>query len=242
MGLFSRLFKKKEKIEKKKEVISAEEEFDDLSEEEKIRMAVDFIKVNAEDGDSESQYQYGVVFFTGELHGIPCIKPDKEKAKFWLTKAAQQGYGDAMCVLGKIYLNENDGEKALYYYEMAEKQSHPAAMESLGLMYGMGDGVPLDKSQSHEYFLKAAEKGVAFCQYAVGKNYFNGTGTEENIDEAMKWFWAAANQGEEHAEFEIGQFYEYGGNDIETACIWYKKSADKGYKLAIQKLKEIQKL
>lgn len=239
MGLFSKLFGKKEKVEIKKKDVQTEKNFEDLSQAEKVQMAMDFIKVNAEDNDAESQYQYGVIFFTGQLGGVSCVEPDNEQAKFWLIKSAEQGYVDAICMLGRIYSDENNVSMAIQYYEEAEKLGHPAAMENLGLMYGMGDGVPVDKQKAHEYFLKAAEKGIAFCQYAVGKNYFDGEVVEEDINEAMKWFWAAANQGEEHAEFEIGQYYEYGEKDMETACVWYEKSASKGYKLAIQKLEEL---
>jgi TPR repeat protein len=62
----------------------------------------------AEQGDSDAQYNLGVMYATGE--GVP--ENDKTAVK-WYTKAAEQGYASAQYNLGVMYYNgegvpEND--------------------------------------------------------------------------------------------------------------------------------------
>lgn len=248
MGIFKKLFGKANKEDNKsayKRPVESEAKPKPqkaYTEEEMLKDAIDYIRVNAEgeDADADSQFQYGVMYATGRgPGGRGTFTRDFKQAIYWLNKSAAQGNLDAVAMLGKVYMDNGDPATAVKYYRDAAEKGHEAACENLAMAYGMGDGVPEDKAEAHKWFLKAAELGSAFSQYIVGNNYFNGIGVEENTDEAFKWFFKAAEQGQPNAQFEIGQLYEYGGHDIETAREWYSKAAAQGHEEARQKLGEL---
>lgn len=248
MSFFSKLFgnttkSTKNTVRKTPEEIVAEQEARKAKvEAEMLKNAIDFIRVNAEgeDGDADSQFQYGVMFATGQgPGGRGSFTKDLNKAVYWLKKSASQGNLDAVAMLGRIYMDNGKPEIGVKYYRKAAEHGHEAACENLAMAYGMGDGVPEDKVEAHKWFVKAAELGSAFAQYIAGNNYFNGIGVEENTDEAFKWFFKAAEQGQPNAQFEIGQLYEYGGHDTKTAREWYAKAAAQGHEEAQAKLKTL---
>ena len=249
MGFFSRLFGKSTKEENKTvrkspaEIAAEQEKRKAAVEAEMLKNAIDFIRVNAEgeDGDADSQFQYGVMFATGQgPGGRGSFTKDIKQAIYWLNKSAAQGNLDAVAMLGRVYMDNGEPATAVKYYRKAAEQGHEAACENLAMAYGMGDGVPEDKAEAHKWFMKAAELGSAFAQYIAGNNYFNGIGVEENTDEAIKWFFKAAEQGQPNAQFEIGQLYEYGGQDTKTAREWYAKAAAQGHEEAQAKLKTLK--
>lgn len=198
--------------------------------------SIRFVQVNAEDGDTEYQFQYGVMFFTGCGPGGGAFTKDATQSIYWLSKSAEQGNLNAVAMLGRVYMENGDAATAVKYYRMAAEKNHEAACENLALAYGMGDGVPEDQLEAHRWFLKAAELGSAYSQYIVGKHYFDGVYVEENSEEAFKWFFRSAEQGQPNAQFEIGQLYEYGGKDLKTAREWYAKAAAQGHEAAKEKL------
>lgn len=248
MGFFNKLFGKSTKEENKTarkspaEIAAEQEQRKAAVETEMLKNAIDFIRINAEgeDGGADYQFQYGVMFATGQgPGGRGNFTKDVKQAIYWLNKSAAQGNLDAVAMLGCVYMDNGDPATAVKYYRKAAEQGHEAACENLAMAYGMGNGVPEDKVEAHKWFLKAAELGNAFAQYIAGNNYFNGIGVEENTDEAFKWFFKAAEQGQPNAQFEIGQLYEYGGHDTETARKWYTKAAEQGHEEAQQKLREL---
>lgn len=214
----------------------------ETDEEEMLKNAIEFIRVNAdgENGDAESQFQYGVMFATGHGPGGRGDFPkDIKKAIFWLEKSAAQGNIDALAMIGRVFMDNGDPTSAVRYYRMAAEKNHEAACENLAMAYSMGDGVSKDDVEAHKWFLKAAKAGSAFSQYVTGNNYFNGIGVEENPNEAIKWFDQAARQGQPNAQFMMGQFYEFGKEDIEKAKKMYYLAAEQGNKEAKQRLQEL---
>ena len=249
MGFFSKLFGKSTKEENKTvrkspaEIAAEQEQRKAKVEAEMLKNAIDFIRVNAEgvDGDADSQFQYGVMFATGQgPGGRGSFTKDAKQAIYWLNKSAAQGNLDAVAMLGRVYMDNGDPATAVKYYRKAAEQGHEAACENLAMAYGMGDGVPEDKAEAHKWFLKAAELGSAFAQYIAGNNYFNGIGVEENPNEAMRWFDKAAHQGQPNAQFMMGQFYEIGREDIVEAKKWYRLAAEQGHEEAQAMLKTLK--
>lgn len=212
------------------------EDFDQLSYEEKIQEAIEFIRVNAEDGDPEHQYLLGMMFATGKgPHGNGRHDRDMVQAANWFKKSASQGNADAQHALGQMYEQIGEEEKAARYYLMAAKQNHCPALIDLAMAFGAGRGVEKDLNKAHRLFLKAANLGDHFAEFMVGQNLFYGNGIEPNAEEAVKWYIQAAEAGEHHAQFEMGMIFEMGGN-MQFANDWYIKAANQGNKDAIQKL------
>ena len=88
---------------------------------------------------------------------------EKEKARQWYSKAAEQGGAVAQERLGFQYANglgvTQDHAAAASWYRKAADQGYANAQASLGLMYVFGLGVPQDHVTAHMWFNLAAAKG-----------------------------------------------------------------------------------
>ncbi len=106
------------------------------------------------------------------------------------------------------------------------------AQYRLGVLYGNGDGVPLDPSAAAEWIGKAAQQGHPAAQNALAWLYANGHGVTPDDAAARHWYLAAARQGLAPAQFVVATMYrfaQYGAErDIAQAVAWYQKAADQG--------------
>lgn len=238
MEFISKLFKKNNK-DINKNAFYDNREFDELSEEEKLQSAAEFIRANAEAGDAEHQYLLGVMFMTGKgPYGHGSYKKDHLQAKKWLVKSAEQGYADGQFALGKLYEQSGDIDSAIKYIAKAATQNHVQALIELAMAYGSGEGVEQDRRKAHDLFFSAANLNDPFAQFIVGRNFFYGDGVEQNSESAVKWYMKSAEQGEEHAQLEMGKIFEFGG-DLVKAKKWFEKAAAQGNEEAQQKLREL---
>jgi TPR repeat protein len=64
--------------------------------------------------------------------------------------------------------------------------------------------VPRDPAVAKDWFLKAAEKGHAGAQYALGMLYTRGEGVVADPDRALEWFRRAARNGHLDAQVRLG--------------------------------------
>jgi hypothetical protein len=62
-------------------------------------------------------------------------------------------------------------------------------------MYRDGVGVPQDDIKAADYFLKAADQGVADAQDNIGYMYYHGRGVAQDTNIAKEWLKKSANQG-----------------------------------------------
>ena len=88
----------------------------------------------------------------------------KEAAK-WLTKSAEQGYPNALFILG-IYKSAGlgvtkDMKEAIKLWTKAAEQGFMPAQGFLGSRYASGHGVPQDYKEAVKWYKKAAEQGDA---------------------------------------------------------------------------------
>ena len=67
-------------------------------------------------------------------------------------------------------------------------QGNANAQTKLGLIYGLGLGVPEDDAAAVSWFRKAADQGHAPAQYTLGFMYGNGVGVPQDYVQAHKWF------------------------------------------------------
>ena len=63
-----------------------------------------------------------------------------------------------------------------------------AAQYNLGVMYGLGNGVPQNHTEKANWKRKAAERGFAQAQFDLGVMYDNGEGVPQDYAEAVKWY------------------------------------------------------
>ena len=85
------------------------------------------------------------------------------------------------------------------WYRLAAEQGNAAAQNNLGLMYGLGQGVPQDDAEAVKWYRLAAAQGYAGAQYNLALMYAKGDGVPQDYVQAHMWGNLAAAQGNENA-------------------------------------------
>ncbi len=105
-----------------------------------------------------------------------------------LTLSAASGpIDDAIAAYGK-----EDHLTALRMFRPLAEQENAAAQYYLGRIYGKGEGVSQDQSESLSWYRKAADQGHVRAMTALGIIYSDGP--RPNFVEALKWFNLAASR------------------------------------------------
>lgn len=174
--------------------VSDSKQIQDANSTSEFNVYFDQLRIKAEQGDAESQFTIGWMYFNGE--GLP---QDCREAVNWYTKAAEQGYAPAQCNLGSNYENgegvpQND-KIAFEWYSKAAEQGLAVAQRNLGTCYAYGKGVQQDYKEAARWWANAAEEGDEIAQYNLSVCYANGQGIIENYTEAYKWMLLAGMNG-----------------------------------------------
>jgi TPR repeat protein len=90
-----------------------------------------FVRRTAEQGESEGQFTFGVMYVHG--HGV---EQDIEKAVYWFRKAAEQDYSKSQHNLGVIYKHGGKGvspdlAEAKKWYRLAAQGGNEEAKRAL---------------------------------------------------------------------------------------------------------------
>jgi len=132
---------------------------------------------------------------------------------------------------GKDAYDQGDYSTALKEWRPLAEQGDATAQKLLGLMYGLGEGVPQDYSQAHDWLLKAAEQGDATAQHSLAFLYIQGRGVPQDYTQAASWWVKAAEQGYAEAQWSLGLLYAMGQGvpqDYVQAHMWYNLAAAQG--------------
>ena len=128
---------------------------------------------------------------------------------------AAAGDREAQTALGNAYTNGMPGLKpdlaeALKWYQLAGDKGYAPAQFSIGLIFELGRGQPVDEQRAFHYYLKSAEQGYAPAQFNVGNMYAAGRGIGQDYFEANLWYKQAADSGVVEAQYNLGLAYESG--------------------------------
>ncbi|MCL9775876.1 tetratricopeptide repeat protein [Vibrio methylphosphonaticus] len=89
-------------------------------------------------GDAVAQYDIGMFYLHGVDSGGEYLESNQQKARKWISHAANQGNADAQIQLGLMYAAGTGGEKddsiAVSWIGKAAKQNHPRALDMLHWM------------------------------------------------------------------------------------------------------------
>ncbi|KAJ3020686.1 UNVERIFIED_CONTAM: hypothetical protein HDU68_010061 [Siphonaria sp. JEL0065] len=140
----------------------------------------------------------------GETNGI--VIPDPAYAHDLYRRGAQLGYPPSQYKLGVCYEYglldlPIDPRRSIVWYTRSAEQADAEAELALSGWYLTGaDGV-LKQSDTEAYLWarKAADKGLAKAEYAVGYYSEHGVGVKSNVEEARKWYLRAASQNNKRA-------------------------------------------
>jgi len=128
---------------------------------------------------------------------------DYEKAKYYAEFALSKNIStkEAYFALGYIYSENNEHEKAYYYWEKAAKEGSADAYDNLGWMAYNGKGYTVNYEKAYEFFSKALEinKNDGYAQYYLGLMYLYGQVFNQDTNMARYYLKEAADHGNEDA-------------------------------------------
>lgn len=203
------------------------------------------VKTKAENGDPEAQYQIAKWHQLGS-----CLSQDNAAYKRWLTKAAEQDHTRAQVRLASHYrYDENNLDAAIPLYEKAARKGDIEAQRSLGNIYlkESGDSKDLDaaerwysmaKDQGDEYSADALEGILKKKNPDKWKQEQRQLASKLELDERAKLeqLLVSAERGDPEAQYRLGKLFEIGTSQVEqnlhSAEMWFKKSADQGFSKA----------
>ncbi|MDC1290645.1 sel1 repeat family protein [Candidatus Thioglobus sp.] len=197
---------------------------------------------NAEAGKPSSQFNMGIVYFIGDG-----VEKDLNEAELWFKKAAKQDYFQSYNLLGLLYQETKNWQKAFDSYQVAVDNDIPEAQCYLGEIYCFVNsyseiGIKQDLKKAFALFTKAASRilgggrNQARAQHLLGEMYINGEGTEQNFEQGLTWLRRSVAMGEVTGyvggEYSIGMAYKKGlgvSPDLDKAFKWLEIAANKNY-------------
>jgi clan AA aspartic protease (TIGR02281 family) len=219
---------------------------------EELKLAFHWYKTSAENGNLKAQYRLGEIYETDKI-----VSKDTEQARYWFQVAAENGDANAQFSLGFMFQEENNFEKAKYWYNKSIHEDYRAAIE-LGDMYFYGKGVTLDYDKAFECYSKLddlvefqeikdtlvinfieakAKKGSSEAQFMLWEKYWYS-----DTEQAFNWLNKSAENGYSKAQYMLGELHYVGGKftysgyeidkDYKKAEYWWLKSAKQGEVLA----------
>lgn len=152
----------------------------------------------AEAGNAAAQFSLGLIFHTGQ-------GTDKniERAMYWYTKAAMQGFSEAQFRIGLLYDNGREisanNNQAFKWYRKAAKQGHADSQALLGKMYFNGEGV--EQSDIKAFLWWTLAKRLGSQQAKVFVRETTGVIRRHHIAEARQLADRCHQSGYEHCEW-----------------------------------------
>ena len=171
------------------------------------------------DGDSNAQTYLGSYL----LEGIENVLPqDVTHGIQLLEQAVLQENADAMLILGRWLVEQNDGrpeqqQRGFALLQKAESAGNLDALCEVGCCLLYGVGTPANQKLGLEKLRQAAEAGISVAQEVLG-TFLIHTNVEkaENVrKQGVYWLTKAAEEGSLSAQRELGCGYLYNG-DIEV--------------------------
>ena len=189
---------------------------------EEAKKCFDGIIDAADRGNSQAQYQLGIMYARGQG-----VENNPEKALYWYRKAAEQNNADALSTLGNIYKNGQLGvtkntAEAFDFYLKAANLGHADAMSTLAYMY---KDVSRDMHESAQWRVKSIKHGndgVLSGMYSLFSQASNGD------TEALAALIELGNDGYDEAQDYLGRIYDK-KRDYKEAAKWYIKAYRLGY-------------
>lgn len=132
-------------------------------------------------------------------HGLG-LRKSTRWAMYWYEKAAEKGSMEAMSNLAILYLfreiRYNNIDRGVFMAFKGADLGCATAMNTLGVCYENGFGVPISEEKSFEWTSKAVENGAGPCaQHNLARCYRKGIGTQIDKTKAEEWERIAAENG-----------------------------------------------
>lgn len=165
-----------------------------------LSKAIEWFRKAAERDHAISQYNLGKLLIaevTPLQPGMQDMTAQHQAGLEWLRKAAAQGLNEARTTYGTLLMNGDVGLKqdpataARTYLIPAAEAGDTDAMNALGTLYQIGNGVPYDPAAAEVFFRKAAMAGNAKAQANLGEHLDPSSKKESLRIEAFAWLFIA---------------------------------------------------
>ena len=93
---------------------------------------------------------------------------------------------------------------------MGRQPESPESINTVGLLYYYGKGVPKDPREATIWFHHAAELEHAAAQWNLAGMYYRGDGAPQDDAQVVRWYRRAAAQGYAKAQFNLAELYYVG--------------------------------
>ena len=140
-------------------------------------------------------------------------------------------YREAKAILDDKDARWDAMQEAVKKLERLWDEGLTVAAHQLGKCYWDGRGVLPEEKYAEKWFCRAADAGLDFSQYALGKLLQE----QKRIDEAVEWYQKASAQGNQYADYRLGKLYLTGTDvpkEVEKALHHLSASAEAGNQYA----------
>ncbi len=185
--------------------------------------AIFWFRKAAEQGDAHAQYDLGVSYNNGQG-----VLQDYAQAALWYRKAAEQGDTDAQYNLGVWYeegenqgVPQDDTQVAFWRRKIRAWRAYINSVD-------FHNSEHWRYTQAAFWFRRAAEKGDAEAQDALGNLYDSDQVGLQDYEQAAFWYRKAADQGDADAQWSLGGLYLDGQGvpqDYAESYFWYDLAA-----------------
>jgi uncharacterized protein len=168
------------------------------------REAVGWLKKAASQADEDTPHALHVLGCLFEKPTDPNLAPigvvrDEAQARELFTQAAQLGHPQSQNKLGQAYEYGSltcpvDPRRSIAWYTRAAERGDKESELALSGWYLTGSEGVLKQSDTEAYLWarRAANKGLAKAEYAVGYYSEVGIGVKQDLEEAKTWYMRAA--------------------------------------------------
>jgi len=191
----------------------------------------------ADKGSFEAQMVLG----TAHMSGTRFPKDDALAAKYLQLAAEQVNLDEsesgaralAQYSLASLYAQgrgvDKSPETALQYLKLAAANGNPGAEFDLGVLYSDGRrGVPADKAQACQLFVKAADHGHVHAMHNAAYCYQSGTGVAKDLNAAVRYYTKAADAGSARSQHNLAMAYGELGQ-VDKAYFWLRIAQARGF-------------
>jgi uncharacterized protein len=212
---------------------------DGLGVDEDYATAAKWYQRAADQGYGPAMADLGDLYFYGNG-----VDQNQTTAVKWYRRGAERGDPESEYDYGLIFHDGSAGQKqnfdaAMKWFLRAAAQGDAPALNMVGYMHDLGEGVDEDPHEAFGWYQRAADKGFEVAQYNLGVMYQNGRGVAKNPTMAARWYRKAADKGDADSQAALGYLYEQGigvRTDIVQAMTLYKAAAKQGSSRALNNL------
>ena len=170
--------------------------------------AAELYRASAELGSTVAQSNYAVRLWQGVG-----VAQDREAAVQWAVRAAEADDSRAQNLLGMAYRDgtgvaQADPVVARTWFEQAAANGHAGAMNEIGVLYALGQGVAVDIGEAIRWYQRSQEAGNAIAASNLAHYYWRGDGVDQDLERAEALFAQSVAAGNEAAAEALAELRE----------------------------------